>query len=80
MAVISHKVSAMSLLSLSVMFLLMYCATANNQTNQPSYKMVSYYTVPNKCLFLVRVKRPFVGNIDLTSDITDTSTFLTGFP
>ncbi|XP_020623588.1 collagen alpha-2(IX) chain-like [Orbicella faveolata] len=39
MAFISHKVSVMSLLSLSAMFLLIYCVTANNKTNQPSYKM-----------------------------------------
>ncbi|XP_020623564.1 putative cuticle collagen 155 [Orbicella faveolata] len=39
MAFISPKVSTMPLLSLSAMFLLMYCAGANNKTNQPSYKM-----------------------------------------
>ncbi|XP_078367994.1 uncharacterized protein LOC144651838 [Oculina patagonica] len=39
MAVISHKVSVISLLSLFAMSLLVYCATADNKTNQPSYKM-----------------------------------------
>ncbi|XP_020623543.1 collagen triple helix repeat-containing protein 1-like [Orbicella faveolata] len=39
MAFSSHKVSVMSLLSLFAMFLLFYCATANNTTNQPSHKM-----------------------------------------
>ena len=41
MALFSHKISVMSLLSLSVMFLLIYCVTADNKTSQPSYKMVS---------------------------------------
>ncbi|KAL9975702.1 hypothetical protein ACROYT_G012893 [Oculina patagonica] len=39
MAFISHKVSVISLLSLFAMSLLVYCATANNKTNQPSNKM-----------------------------------------
>ncbi|XP_078368037.1 collagen triple helix repeat-containing protein 1-like [Oculina patagonica] len=39
MASISHKVSVISLLFLFEMSLLVYCATANNKTNQPSYKM-----------------------------------------
>ncbi len=54
MAFISHKVSVISLLSLFAMSLLVYCATANNKTNQPSYKMVS----DNYCKrsFLTRVK------------------------
>ncbi|XP_078367948.1 uncharacterized protein LOC144651810 [Oculina patagonica] len=39
MAFTSHKVSVISLLSLFAMSLLVYCATANNKTNQPSYKM-----------------------------------------
>ena len=45
MAVISHKGSVMSLLSLSVMFVLMCCAAANDKTNQPSYKMVSFCVI-----------------------------------
>ncbi|KAL9975700.1 hypothetical protein ACROYT_G012891 [Oculina patagonica] len=43
MAFIPHKVSVISLLSLFVMSLLVYCATANNKTNQPSYKMQPPY-------------------------------------
>ncbi|XP_078368080.1 uncharacterized protein LOC144651892 isoform X1 [Oculina patagonica] len=39
MAFVSHKVSVISLLSLFAMSLLVYCATASNKTNQPSYKM-----------------------------------------
>ncbi len=41
MAFVSHKVSVVSLLSLFAMSLLVCCATADNKTNQPSYKMVS---------------------------------------
>ncbi len=41
MAYISHKVSVISLLSLFAMSLLVYCATADNKTNQPSNKIVS---------------------------------------
>ena len=41
MAFISHKVSVVTLLSLFVTSLLVFCATTNNKTNQPSYKMVS---------------------------------------
>ena len=55
MAFISHKVSVIFLVSLFVMSLLVYCATANNKTNKPSYKMVSDillgYVQENNILF-----------------------------
>ncbi|KAL9975705.1 hypothetical protein ACROYT_G012896 [Oculina patagonica] len=44
MAFVSHKVSVISLLSLFAMSLLVYCATASNKTNQPSYKMDCVFT------------------------------------
>ena len=77
MALISHKVSVMSLLSLSALFLMICCVTADNKTSQPSYKMVSLKCIvlPDKYYFLGIVKRDIFANIDSTLDITDSSMF-----
>ena len=42
MAFILRTASVTFLLSLFAVSFLVYCATADNKTNQPSYKVVSY--------------------------------------
>ena len=68
MAFISHKVYVISLL--------VFCATADNKTNQPSYKTVSdiLLSYVSNVIFWTAGKTPFLGLqilIDLTFDKID---------
>ena len=60
MALISYMVSVMSLLSLSAMFLLGYCVTANNKTNQPAYQTVTYFDDSKTILLFCHINLKYI--------------------